>query len=116
MQLTRIVPLAALAVLILAVPASANYRVGLSAQNPAMFDQPAWQALKLKRVRYIVPWDYYKNAGQHAEVVGFMNRAHAADQDVLVAFTARRGCWVNGKYSKSNACRAPSTSAYRSAV
>jgi hypothetical protein len=96
--------------------ADANYRVGLSEQSPALFGQPAWQSLKLKRVRYIVPWDYYKDAGQHGEVVSFMNAAHAARQDVLVAFTARRGCFVNGKYSRSSACRAPSTSAYKSAV
>jgi hypothetical protein len=114
--MTRIIGLAALAALILAVPASANYRVGLSEQSPALFSQPAWQSLKLKRVRYIVPWDYYKDAGQHGEVVAFMNAAHAANQDVLVAFTARRGCYTNGKYSKSSACRAPSTSAYKSAV
>ena len=118
MHLRRIVSLAALAAMILALPAtaSANYRVGMSEQSPAMFDQPAWQALKLKRVRYIVPWDWYKNAGQNNEVVGFMSRAHAAGQDVLVAFSARRGCYENGKYSRSSACKAPSTTAYKSAV
>jgi hypothetical protein len=116
MQLMKIVPLAVLAAAILAPKADANYRVGLSEQNPAMFSQPAWQSLKLKRVRYIVPWDYYKDAGQHGEVISFLNAAHAAKQDVLVAFTARRGCYVDGKYSKSSACRAPSTSAYKSAV
>jgi hypothetical protein len=35
---------------------------------------------------------------------------------VLLAFSARRGCYVNGHYSKAKACRAPSTSAYKSAV
>src|SRR3954453_12806784 len=116
MRLMKIVPVAVLAAAILAPSADANYRVGLSEQDPAMFAQPAWQSLKLKRVRYIVPWDYYKNAGQHGEVTGFLNAAHAANQDVLVAFTARRGCYDDGRYSKSKACRAPSASAYRSAV
>jgi hypothetical protein len=117
MQLRRIVPLAALAALILVVPstASANYRVGISEQNPAMFSQPAWQSLKLKRVRYIVAWDYYKHADQNAYVAAFMNAARAANQDVLVAFSARSGCYVNGKYSKSSVCRAPTPSAYRTA-
>ena len=60
-----------------------------------MFDQPHFQALKLKRVRYIVPWDWYKDAGQTAEVDGLHERARsAAQQDVLVHFTARRGCYV----------------------
>ena len=110
--------MAALVAVFLAAPtvASANYRVGMSEQSAAMFSQPAWQSLKLKRVRYIVPWDWYKNSGQVAEVNGYMGAAHAAGQDVLIAFSARRGCYENGKYSKSSACRAPSTSAYKSAV
>src|SRR4051812_42298220 len=116
MRLTKIVPMAVLAAAIGAPSADANYRVGLSEQSPAMFSQPAWQSLKLKRVRYIVPWDYYKDAGQHNEVVSFMNTAHAAKQDVLVAFTARRGCYDDGRYSQAKACRAPSTAAYKSAL
>jgi hypothetical protein len=107
---------AALAALALCAPASANYRVGLSEQDARVFSQPAWQSLKLKRIRYIVSWDYYKDPGQVAEVANFMNAAHAAKQDVLVMFTARRGCYVDGKYSKASACRAPSTSAYKKAV
>lgn len=112
----KTVLLAVLAAAILAPAADANYRVGLSEQDPAMFSQPAWQSLKLKRVRYIIPWDYYKDAGQHNEVIAFLNAARASKQDVLLAFSARRGCYTNGKYSKSRACRAPSTSAYKSAV
>jgi hypothetical protein len=115
MHSRRIVSLAALLALVLAAPASANYRVGMSEQNPAMFSQPAWQALGLKRVRYIVAWDFYKHPDQNAAVAAFMNAAHAANQDVLVSFSARSGCYVNGKYSKSSACRAPSRSAFKSA-
>ena len=45
-----------------------------------------------------------------------MLRARAARQDVLVTFTARRGCYLpNGRYSKAKVCRAPSASAYRNA-
>ena len=44
-----------------------------------------------------------------------MNAARAKNQDVLVMFTARRGCYSNGKYSKSSACRAPSKAAYTTA-
>jgi hypothetical protein len=115
MPYMRTTLLAALAALVLAAPANANYRVGISEQSPVMFDQPAWQALKLKRVRYVVAWDWYRDGGQVAEVTAFMNRARAAKQDVLVMFTAKRGCYVDGRYSRSKACRAPSTSAYRSA-
>jgi hypothetical protein len=107
---------AALAALALCAPASANYRVGLSEQDARLFSQPAWKSLKLKRVRYIVAWDYYKDPGQVAEVANFMNAAHAAKQDVLVMFTAKRGCYVNGKYRKRKSCRAPSKKAYRRAI
>jgi hypothetical protein len=106
--------LAALAALVLAAPASANYRVGISEQDARTFDQPLWQNLKLKRVRYIVPWDYYKGDGR-AEAAGFLNAARAKKQDVLVMFTARRGCYANGRYSSSRACRAPSKSTFTKA-
>src|SRR3954454_6015488 len=106
--------LAALAALVLCAPASANYRVGVSDQSAATFDQPLWRGLELKRIRYIVPWDFYKGDGT-AEVDGFMNAARAHNQEVLVMFTARRGCYRNGKYSKSKACRAPSKNAYTAA-
>jgi hypothetical protein len=101
---------------LVAVPAAqAKVRVGLSEQNPAMFAQSNWSQLKLKRVRYILPWDYFKSAPQHAEVTDFMNAARAKRQDVLVTFSARRGCFVT-KYSKKKACRAPSKKTYISAV
>lgn len=113
----RILPIgAALACLALAAPAAqANFTVAIGDQNPGMFAQPRFQALKIEKVRYLVPWDFSKDAGQAAEVAAYMNAARAAKQDVLVSFTARRGCYVSGKYSRSSACRAPSASAYKSA-
>ena len=94
-----ILPIAALLAALVAVPAAqAKVKVGLSEQNPAMFDQPSWQQLKLKRVRYIVSWDYAKQPFEHAEVTGFMNAARAHKQEVLVTFNAHRGCFVNNKY------------------
>jgi len=102
--------------LVVAAPAGAKYRVGLGEQKPQMFDAPSWQSLKLKRVRYLVPWDYAKHRGQRDEVDFFMFRARQARQDVLVTFTARRGCYsARGRYSKSKACRAPSGTAYKKA-
>src|SRR3954454_13321599 len=96
-----------------AAPASAGYHVGVGEQKSAMFESSAWQSLKLKRVRYLVPWDYAKYAGQRDEVDNYMARALAARQDVLVTFTAHRGCYgAAGRYSTKKACRAPSASAY----
>ena len=99
-----------------AAPASAAYRVGVGEQNRQMFDSPSWQSLKLKRVRYLVPWDYATHQDQRAAFDQYMLRARAARQDVLVTFTARRGCYLpSGRYSKAKVCRAPSASEYRNA-
>ena len=114
MAFRKMLPLVLLATLVLVPSAEAKYRVGVGDQNAAMFDSARWQSLKLKRTRYIVPWNWNKDAGQTAEVTAYMNRARAARQQVLVAFTARRGCWNGRRYSRSKACRAPSAKAYRS--
>jgi hypothetical protein len=112
----RLALIAALMSLVVAAPASAKYKVGLGEQKPQMFDNASWQSLKLKRVRYLVPWDYARHRGQRDEVNFFMARALANRQDVLVTFTARRGCYsAKGRYSKKKACRAPSAKAYRKA-
>ena len=111
----RIIVIAALLSLAAAAPASAKYRVGVGEQDSQMFHSATWQSLKLKRVRYLVPWDYAKHAGQKAEVAGYMSAARFYKQDVLVTFTARRGCYIGNRYSKKKACRAPSTRAYKKA-
>ena len=111
----RLILIAALLTLVCAAPASAKYRVGVGEQNPQMFSTPAWQSLQLKRVRYLVPWDFNRQSFQRAEVQTFMSAARSAGQDVLVTFAARRDCYVNGRYSKKKACRAPSNAKYRKA-
>src|SRR5918998_1098205 len=109
MRYRLILPIAALLAALVAVPAAqAKVRVGLSEQNPAMFAEKNWAQLKLKRVRYILPWDYAKDEFNRAEVTTFMNGARTNRQDVLVTFTATRGCFNNNRYSKRKKCRAPS--------
>jgi hypothetical protein len=98
-----------------ATSADGKYRVGIGDQNPAMFSTPAWQALGLNQVRYLVPWDWHLT-GQQAEVDAYMDAARAHGQDVLVTFTAHRGCYDLRRYSRAPECRAPSASAYRTAV
>ncbi len=118
MRYRLILPIAVLLAALVAVPAAqAKPRVGLSEQNPAVFDQANWSKLKLKRVRYVLPWDYAKHVPNHLEVTAFMNAARAKKQEVLVTFSATRGCFVNNKYKKSRkACKAPSKKAYTTAV
>ena len=118
MRYRVILPIAVLLAALLVAPAAqAKVRVGLSEQSPTVFDQSNWAQLKLKRVRYIVSWDYAKYPGENAEVSHFMNTARAHKQEVLVTFNAHRGCFVNNKYKKkSKACKAPSAKAYKAAV
>jgi hypothetical protein len=114
MAFRKMLPLMLLATLVLVPSAEAKYRVGVGDQNAAMFDSARWQSLKLKRTRYMVPWNWNKDPGQAAEVTAHMNRARAARQQVLVAFTAPWSCWNGTRYSRSRACRAPTAKAYRS--
>ena len=114
MAFRKMLPLTLLAALVLVPSAEAKYRVGVGDQSPAMFDSPQWQSLKLKRTRYIVPWNWNKNPNQVAETTAFMNRARAARQQVLVTFSAARGCWNGRRYSRAKRCRAPSAKAFRS--
>jgi hypothetical protein len=102
------------ALLVGAAPAGATYRVGVSEQSPEMFSTPAWQALGLERVRYLVAWDW-ATTGQQAEVDTFMSAARARRQDVLVTFTAHRGCFDGRRYARTQVCRAPGAGAYRAA-
>ena len=98
---------------IFAAPAQANFRVGIADQDAAMFDNPNYQALDIKRIRYLVPYDWYKQDFQVAEITHFMNRAQADGAEVLVHFTAKRGCYTDGRYSKRVSCRAPSVRTYK---
>lgn len=105
-----------LASLLVAAPAQAAYRVGIGDQDPSMFTDKRWQDLKLKTVRYVVPWNSAKDPEQLAQDRRYLQAARAAKQDVLVHFTARRGCYRNGRYSRSASCRAPTVKAYTAAV
>jgi hypothetical protein len=111
----RLLPLVAVLLAVtVAAPAQANFRVGMADQSAAMFDNKNFQALRIKRIRYLVAYDWYKVRWQREEVDAFMKRSQAAGADVLVHFTARRGCYKNGRYSRRKVCRAPSVAAYRS--
>src|SRR4051794_39730509 len=95
-------------------PAQASrYRVGIGDQSESMFSSSAFQRLKLKRVRYLVPWDWQRVASQRYEIDRYLYAANGWGKEVFVTFTASRGCWNNGRYSRKKHCRAPSAAAYR---
>jgi hypothetical protein len=119
MRFRQTVLLALVAVLLLA-PASAlaksRYKVGIGDQNPQLFSDPNFQSLKIKKVRVIVPWDWRAASSDPGALDSYLAAAKADHKDVLVAFSALRPCYKNGKYSKRKSCRAPSQKRYRASV
>ena len=110
----RFLPLVALVLCaVFAAPAQANFKVGIADQDARMFDNPRYQKLNIERVRYLLPFDWYKRPYQVEEATAFLNRANADGAEVLVHYTARRGCYKNGRYLRKKKCRAPSVRAYR---
>jgi hypothetical protein len=99
-----------------AAPAQAAFEVGMADQSYEMFENSRYQRLGIDKVRFLVPYDWFKKEGNENEVKAFMERAAATDTDVLVHFTARRGCYAHGKYSKRKVCRAPSVKKYKKNV
>ena len=118
MQRRLILPIALLAALLSAAPAAAKatYRVGMSEQHAEMFNQSAFQSLGLKKVRFLVAWDFYKDDWQVDAADHYLNTALANGYEPFVTFTAHRGCWQPPRYSKRKACRAPSVKRYARAV
>ena len=99
-----------------AAPAQADFTVGMADQDFRMFESSRFEKLGIDKVRFLVPYDWFKKQGNEDEVKAFMERAAASDTDVLVHFTARRGCYNHGKYSKRKVCKAPSVKKYKKNV
>jgi len=99
-----------------AAPAQADFTVGMADQDFRMFESSRFEKLGIDNVRFLVPYDWFKKQGNEDEVKAFMERAAASDTDVLVHFTARRGCYNNGKYSKRKVCKAPKVKTYKKNV
>jgi hypothetical protein len=96
--------------------AQADFEVGMADQNFRMFESSRFEKLGIDKTRFLVPYDWFKKQGNEDEVKAFMERAAASDTDVLVHFTARRGCYDSGRYSKRKVCKAPSVKTYRKNV
>jgi hypothetical protein len=91
-KLTLLTTLLALA--LTAVPAAANaatVTVGLGDQNPDVFSDARFQALGLKRVRVITPWNVALSRGDRNWLDNWLSRAQAAGVDPLVSFGAAHG-------------------------
>jgi len=52
-----------------------NVRVGMGDQNIAMFDNPDFQALEMRQVRYFVPWNLMGDKAKRLEARAYIMRA-----------------------------------------
>jgi hypothetical protein len=80
--------LAALAASLILVPASAqartSVRVGVGDQQLSMFDQPAFQRAKFKRVRYFIAWNAMDDDAARLAARAFVQRARRDGFSVLL--------------------------------
>jgi hypothetical protein len=67
-----------------AAQARVDIRVGIGDQQISMFDNPAFQRAKLKRVRYFIAWNAIDNAGPRLAGRAFVQRARRDGFSVLL--------------------------------
>lgn len=91
-----------------AAQARSPVRIGIGDQNVAMFDQAPFQAMKLKRVRYFIPWNAMDHRDQRLQARAFVKRARAAHMQVLLHLSTDNFA--------SKQAHLPSVAAYRTQV
>jgi hypothetical protein len=89
-------------------PAATNITVGIADQHAAMFDNPAYQNLKMKRTRYFIRWNAIDDPGELAASDAFMARARRANVKVLLHISSATLVRKGGKL--------PTVRQYRSKV
>jgi len=92
--MTRLVLFTTLLLLGLAGPASAKLTVGIGEQNPELFTDKRWLALKAPDVRFVMSWDAIRRNGwELAELDNYMYWARRTHARVLITFghSRRRG-------------------------
>ncbi|HVW18690.1 MAG TPA: hypothetical protein VHB30_10630 [Solirubrobacteraceae bacterium] len=102
--------LLALALLAAAAPAAAHadVEVGISDQQASTFTNPLFAPLDLGIARYIAPYDVMSDKTRRKPMDAWLKAAHAADEDILVAF--------EHSYVKSKATKPPTIAAYTKAL
>lgn len=107
-----VVPLLA-ALAVLAVPASApaktNVAVGIGDQAPAMFGNPLYQALHLKKTRYFIEWNAIDQPAEIQKALAFVAAARNSGVKTLMHISTDD---INSQPRK----KLPSTSQYRTKV
>jgi hypothetical protein len=101
----RLTSLCLLAFVLTASPAAARTVIGIGDQDPAMFADPAFQALDVKHSRLTLAWDWNKEPHTVALTDQWMEAARAAGVRPLIAF--------NRNWRKGGEKVLPSMRAYR---
>jgi hypothetical protein len=100
------------ALLAAAVPTAAQaripIRVGIGDQQASMFDSRDFQRMKLKRVRYFIPWNAMDDAGQRLAARAFVERARRDRFQVFLH--------VSSDDLRIKMAKLPSVAQYRSKV
>jgi hypothetical protein len=91
-----------------AAQARTGVRVGIGDQQVSMFDQPAFQRAKLKRVRYFIAWNAMDDARQRLAARAFVQRARRDGVSVLLH--------VSSDNLEIRKAKLPSVAQYRSKV
>jgi hypothetical protein len=98
--------IASLAVTALAAPASSSAAiVGIGDQKPETFTVPLFQQLRVKRTRYITPWNSIFTEPERLDA--WIKAARAARTEPLIAFEKART-----QKCPSRSCRPPSVRSY----
>jgi putative glycosyl hydrolase len=112
--LRRLGLLAALTALVaigVAAPAAAakrSYLVGFSEQQPSMFTNPLFQALGVRKARYIASWNVINSSTELRELETWLFAARLTGVTPLIAFNHSRKCF-------GRSCKLPGVSQYREA-
>ena len=97
-----------------AASAATNVSVGIGDQSPAMFSDPNFKKLKVKKVRYFIRWNTIDNPGELALADAYVNAAKANKVRVLMHISTDK--LVRARKNPSGAAKLPSVKQYKSKV
>jgi hypothetical protein len=91
-------------------PPAGAFSIGVSTEAQVSFANPYWQALGIRRTRYVAAWDGVQHADSRKILDDYLGAARAQGIEVLVAFS--RG---KGSQCPASPCSAPSVARYATA-
>jgi len=105
-------------VAVLPAGASAAFKVGISENNPPMFDDPNFKALDVKQTRLVMAYNAVTKANKGddeltSRIIPYLAKAQAAGIDVLIAIEHARGAAEVCKSNRTlSQCKLPTDADY----